>query len=267
MPKGAEVEMQFAESHMAPGHNREVHWHINSGEWVKKGMCEFTLMDNEGRFNIDTATEGDVWYFPKGWQHSFQALHPDHGCDVLLSFDTNDLNIDITHIIAEMPFGVVKGSLNSIPDKILRSMMYPLYNNDDDVAKGILAGSIQTSLRAKCKGEDKTGSCTGSLKHRPVFPMKGGKRLDVPGAGVEYQVKNDLFPATLTMSGGLIELVEGTIRKIGIQTLNNSTPFRVTVYGVDQDTRENVKATFTLHEGYVCIVPSTAFTESLIDDQ
>jgi hypothetical protein len=53
MPAGAKVQMQFAEVFTAPGDIREVHWHLNSGEWayVKEGTCEFTLMDSEGRFN------------------------------------------------------------------------------------------------------------------------------------------------------------------------------------------------------------------------
>lgn len=60
-PTGAELQMQFAEVVVRPGHIREIHWHINSGEWgyVKSGTCRFTLLGEHGRFLNGDANEGD----------------------------------------------------------------------------------------------------------------------------------------------------------------------------------------------------------------
>lgn len=255
--------MQFAEIYTAPGDIRELHWHINSGEWVyvKNGTCQFTLMDNDGRYNINNATMGDVWYFPRGWQHSFQAVDPVKGCTTLLWFDTSDVNIDFTHTFGELPADIIARSLiNTDVAYVEANLQYPLYPKESPRPRGIVSGDIPTTPDDKCKGNGEY-PCTGTLKHWPVFPMRAGKRIVFPDAGVEYQVKDDLFPATRTMSGGLLELREGALREIHWHPNAEEQHYvlkgavRVTVYGVEQDTKLNMVDSFVLREGDVGIVP------------
>jgi oxalate decarboxylase len=263
MPAGAKVQMQFEEIHTAPGDIREVHWHLNSGEWayVKKGTCEFTLIDSEGRYDQNTATVGDVWYFPKGWQHYFQGVDPDVGCTGLFWFGTSYANIDLTHTLAELPPDIVSASLGGMSEDLAKDLTYPLYDPEDEEVPpfGIHQRKLSDTAEEAGKG-DKGRPRHGTLKQWPVFPMKEGK-LNVASGGVEYQIKNDVFPATLTMSGGLLELEEGAIGEIYWHPDSEEQHYvlegkvEVTVYGIDQDTRYNVLETFTLSKGDVGIVP------------
>ena len=261
-PAGAEINMQFAELHAKPGAIREWHWHINSGEWgyVKSGKCAFALMDGNGRFNYVVAKEEDVWYFPIGWGHYFQAVDERLGCTMLFWFDKSSANIDITRTIAEVPRAVARSSLNNIPENTLESLIYPVYDVNTTTTIGVIQGKIPDPIfpESTCKG--KSIPCDGTLEHWPAFPIRGGNVNEVPGVGIEYQVKSDVFPAARTMSGGLVELSEGGIREIHWHPNAEEQHYilkgkvEVTVFGVDTNGKQ-LKQTFELGEGDVGIVP------------
>lgn len=76
--------------HLKKGSTRELHWHrcvyllfTDSGQWlimqdewayVYAGSARVSAVDENGRNQITTAKEGDIWYFPKGQAHTFQGL-------------------------------------------------------------------------------------------------------------------------------------------------------------------------------------------------
>ena len=99
--------------------------HRHAAEWVyiSKGTCEFTLMDTENRYVNGVANTGDVWYFPLGWQHSFQAIHPTDGCTTLLWFDDKDGagSINLSDMLSAYPEDILQASLNGIPSEALLS--------------------------------------------------------------------------------------------------------------------------------------------------
>lgn len=74
---------------LAPGALRELHWHANAAEWayVISGACRITVIDP--KYNSETSDfgPGDVWYFPRGYGHSIQALGG-QDCLFLLIFDS-----------------------------------------------------------------------------------------------------------------------------------------------------------------------------------
>lgn len=101
-----------------------------------------------------------------------------------------------------------------------------------------------------------------NLKNWPVFPSKGGKIIPVLGAGTEYQVKDDVFPATKTMSGSILELEPGAIREIHWHPNSEEHHYvlkgkiRATVYGVDQTSKDALINTYDLNEGDLGVVPT-----------
>jgi hypothetical protein len=78
-------------------------------------------MDDKNRYVSGVAHTGDVWYFPLGWQHSIQAIDPDHGCTTLLWFDAVDGagSINLSDMMAAYPDDILKASLNNIPTEII----------------------------------------------------------------------------------------------------------------------------------------------------
>ena len=61
---------------LAPGALRELHWHANAAEWayVIKGRCRVTTIDPQNQAQIADFAAGDVWYFPRGFGHSIEAI-------------------------------------------------------------------------------------------------------------------------------------------------------------------------------------------------
>ena len=73
---------------LGPNGVRELHWH-QQAEWavVTAGTCRITILDQDGRPEVDDVAEGGLWYFPAGLPHSLQGLDPD-GTEFVLAFDT-----------------------------------------------------------------------------------------------------------------------------------------------------------------------------------
>ena len=77
-------------------------------------------MDDKNRYITGVANKGDVWYFPLGWQHSFQGIDPEVGCTTLIWFDDVDGagSINLSDMMHAYPYDVVKASLNNIPEEL-----------------------------------------------------------------------------------------------------------------------------------------------------
>lgn len=175
--------------------------HRKAAEWVyvSKGSCEFTLMDDNNRYVNGVAHTGDVWFFPLGWQHSIQAVDPDDGCETLLFFDDEDGagSINLSDMMAAYPEDILKASLNNIPSDIIET--FPEKQNS--VALGIVK-------------DERLEPSDFPLDLWPVFPVDKGSISDSGEGGKEYAVRQEQMLATLTMSGGRIELDEGAMREL-----------------------------------------------------
>jgi oxalate decarboxylase len=72
---------------LKPGSIRELHWHAIAAEWayMLSGHCRITVYSPDGMREVADFGPGDVWYFPRGYPHSIQALAD--GCHFILTFD------------------------------------------------------------------------------------------------------------------------------------------------------------------------------------
>ena len=156
-------------------------------------------MDNNNRYVNGVAHTGDVWYFPLGWQHSIQAIDAEDGCTTLLWFDDADGagSINLSDMMAAYPDDILKASLNDIPTDIISE--FPEKQNS------VALGTIQ---------DDRLEPSDYPLDLWPVFPVDKGSISDSGEGGVEYAVRQEQMLATLTMSGGRIELEEGGMREL-----------------------------------------------------
>jgi oxalate decarboxylase len=61
---------------LEPGAMRELHWHATAAEWafVLEGRVRTSVIDPQGRAEINEFEPGDVWYFPRGHGHMLECL-------------------------------------------------------------------------------------------------------------------------------------------------------------------------------------------------
>src|SRR5580658_9792932 len=111
---------------LGPNGVRELHWH-QQAEWavVTSGVCRITILDPDGRPEVDDVAEGGLWYFPAGLPHSLQGLDPD-GTEFVRAFDYGDSSefntLLLTDWIAHTPpevlaknFGLPEEAFKNIP--------------------------------------------------------------------------------------------------------------------------------------------------------
>ena len=80
-----------------PGGLRELHWHANAAEWayVISGRARITILDPSGHSQTIDFGPGDVWYFPRGFGHSIQAIGGEP-CVAVLIFDNGYAPAELT---------------------------------------------------------------------------------------------------------------------------------------------------------------------------
>jgi oxalate decarboxylase len=77
---------------------RELHWHPTADEWqyVFDGQVSVALFGANGRYRVETLTQGDVGYIPQGYGHSLENVG-DKKCRVLIGFNSGVYeDIDLT---------------------------------------------------------------------------------------------------------------------------------------------------------------------------
>lgn len=105
---------------------RELHWHAIAAEWAYmiSGKARITIIDPEGTSEVADFGEGDIWYFPKGYGHSIQAL--DGGAHFILTFDNG-------HVPPVLPLPRDNGGRDDSPLKHHYPMMSepPFFESDE----------------------------------------------------------------------------------------------------------------------------------------
>lgn len=242
--KVTNLTMSLAVIDLAPGAVRELHWHPSSTEWgfVTSGTCRITLMDNEGHYdNIETSV-GDIWNFPESWGHSIQGVDEKVGCKMILFFNTPELptydGLGLSEILSGFPANVVSENTNT----------------PEDVVKGFYQGTI-TMNTGPMPPPDFPQS-KNPLSEWPVINILQGTCKSYGTGGNMYEVKDDVFPAATTMSGGLISLKAGTLRDIHWHPDSSELHYvlkgklQVSVLGIG-----GANQTFILDAGSVGFVP------------
>lgn len=84
-------DISAAQQHLDKGGIRELHWH-RVAEWgfVYSGSVRISVVDEFGRYQVETLNFGDIWYFPKGVAHTVQGLEDEN--EFLLVFDDADFD-------------------------------------------------------------------------------------------------------------------------------------------------------------------------------
>lgn len=236
--------MDLAYLKLFPGGVRELHWHPLAAEWgfVSEGTCLITLMNNEGQYTNTLVEEGSMWYFPRSWGHSIYGQDPDVGCTMILTFDYpqaptfNDLSI--SQMVSYFPPEVVRENLG-VPQDVL-----------DTFPKQILI--VNTGPPPPQAVPDSPNP----LPLSPTFSMDDGTCVQAGSGGYAFEVRNEQFKLSTTMSGAFMHLEAGTLRDIHwhpnadeLQYVLRGT-MKVGIYGMG-----GVNDTYTISAGDVGFVP------------
>ncbi|MBV9250737.1 MAG: cupin domain-containing protein [Acetobacteraceae bacterium] len=186
-----------------PGASRELHWHAIAGEWayVIDGRCQTVVLEPSGASEINNYEPGDLWFFAKGHGHAIQTIG-DKPCHFILSFDNGAFSEHGTFSITDW--------IDVTPKEMLAQEFGLSKDAFDAFPKGetyIQAGPIlqpQDALDAPWPRES-THKFRLLRDNRAVREFEGGSF---------HLATVDEFPACKTMSGGLMVIKPGEMRKL-----------------------------------------------------
>jgi oxalate decarboxylase len=185
------------------GASRELHWHANAAEWafVIDGNCQTVGLEPLGASEINNFGPGDLWFFPKGHGHSIQTIG-DKPCHFVLSFDDGGFSEHATFSITDW--------INVTPKEVLALNFALPKDVFDAFPPGevyIQAGKVLPASEALEAPWPKDSTHKFALLHdqRAVRDFDGSKfRLATA----------DEWPASKTMSGGLMTIKPGAQRNL-----------------------------------------------------
>ena len=185
------------------GASRELHWHAIAAEWafVIDGRCQTVALDPSGASEINNYMPGDLWFFPKGHGHAIQTVG-DKPCHFILSFDNGGFSehgtFSITDWIDVTPKDMLALNFGVPADQFAAFPKGETY---------IQAGPILPVSEALEAPWPKESTHKFSLLHDPRAAREFG--------GGTFRVATvDEWPISKTMSGGLMTIKPGQMRKL-----------------------------------------------------
>lgn len=186
-----------------PGAARELHWHAIAAEWayVIEGHCQTVVLEPSGASEINNFGPGDLWFFKRGHGHSIQTIG-DKPCHFILSFDNGAFSehgtfsitdwIDVTpKEMLALDFGLPKDVFDAFPKGEVYIQSGPVVKMED-------------ALEAPWPKES---------THK--FSLLTDKRANRDFEGGTFRLATvDEFPASTSMSGGVMTLKPGQMRKL-----------------------------------------------------
>jgi oxalate decarboxylase len=186
-----------------PGASRELHWHAIAAEWafVISGRCQTVVLEPSGASEINNYQPGDLWYFAKGHGHAIQTIG-NEPCHFILSFDNGAFSehgtfsitdwVDVTpNDMLAKEFGIPKDIFDAFP----KGETY------------IQQGQILPASEAMDAPWPKEST------HK--FSLLRDNRANREFEGGSFKLATiDEFPASKTMSGGLMVIKPGEMRKL-----------------------------------------------------
>lgn len=186
-----------------PGASRELHWHAIAAEWafVIEGQCQTMVLTPEGTSEINNYKPGDLWFFPKGHGHSIQTIG-DKPCHFLLSFDNGAFSEHGTFSITdwvnvtpkdmlELNFGIPKEAFAVFPPGETYIQAGPIL-------------PVADALDAPWPKES-------THKFRLLNDPRAVRDFD---GGTFRLATVDEWPVSKSMSGGLMTIKPGQMRKL-----------------------------------------------------
>jgi oxalate decarboxylase len=189
--------------YLNPGASRELHWHAIAAEWayVIDGRCQTVVIEPSGASEINNFEPGDLWYFAKGHGHSIQTIG-DKPCHFILSFDNGAFSehgtfsitdwIDVTpKEMLSLNFGLPKDLFDAFP----KGETY------------IQAGPVLKPADAL----DAPWPKESTHKFRLMRDARAVRDFD---GGTFRLATVDEFPASKSMSGGIMVIKPGAMNKL-----------------------------------------------------
>jgi oxalate decarboxylase len=189
---------------LAPGGLRELHWHSNAAEWayVTAGTCRVTTIDPRGKSEIADFGAGDVWYFPRGYGHSIQAIGREN-CQFVLVFDNGYFSefgtFSISDWIGHTPHEVLAKNFGVPAETFAGFPKQEVY-----IAKGAMPPALPA--------EPRPGSLhSGALTHR--YRLLAQRPREFPGGTIRLVSQRE-FPISTTMTGAVMRIKPGGMREM-----------------------------------------------------
>ncbi|EFR04214.1 oxalate decarboxylase oxdD [Nannizzia gypsea CBS 118893] len=200
----ASHDIAGAQVHLIKGGIRQMHWH-RVAEWgyVYAGAILVSAVSEDGQYQIDKLTPGDMYYFPKGAAHSFQGLEDEN--EVLVAFDDGDFDkhgttFQIADWMSHTPRDVVAKNFNT--------------------SVGAFEKLRKTELEiinSTISNPNVTGGPNGPLmgKSSYTFHIRDAPEIQVPGGGGTIQIVDSKnFPISKTVACAVVRLKPGALREL-----------------------------------------------------
>jgi oxalate decarboxylase len=187
-----------------PGATRELHWHAIAAEWafMLEGTARITIIDPEGKSEMVDFGPGDVWYFPKGFGHSIQAL--DKGAHFVLVFDSGYFSefgtFSVTDWVAHTPIEVLSASTGLPASVFAKAPDHEAY---------IVTGPVPPLIPLD-PPDGSTLDAPASHKFRMLAEQP---TISLPGGSVRI-VSSLQFPVSTTITGVLEVMKPGAAREL-----------------------------------------------------
>jgi oxalate decarboxylase len=186
-----------------PGASRELHWHAIAAEWafIIDGRCQTMVIEPSGASEINNYEPGDLWYFAKGHGHAIQCIG-NKPCHFILSFDNGAFSEHGTFSITDW--------IDVTSKDVLAANFHLPKELFDVFPKGetyIQAGPVLPASQAL----DAPWPRESTHKFRLLHDPKAARDFD---GGTFRLASVDEFPASKTMSGGLLIINKGRQRNL-----------------------------------------------------
>jgi len=189
--------------YLNPGAIRELHWHAIAAEWgyILEGGVRITTIDPEGRSETTDCGKGDIFYFPKGYGHSIQALKD--GAHFILIFDNGYFSefgtFSITDWLAHTPPAVIAAS-TQLPARLFAGL--PLRE------KYMVQGKVPSPLALDPDNPVSDAPLTHKYRFSSQKPFFDGRGGSVKLASAAQ------FPVSKTITGVLETVKPGAVREL-----------------------------------------------------
>lgn len=201
----ASTAVSGVDMHLGPGGIRELHWHL-ANEWglVTSGRCRITLLDQQGRAQVQDVGPGDLWFFPAGCPHSIQGLGPE-GSEFLLVFDdahqSEFSTLLVTDWLAHTPPDILAQNFG-VPAETFKNI--PLH--DLWIFQGKEPGPLAEAQAAVATSGPPPEPCTFSLMS--TKPVRDNE------AGVIHLADSRNFKLSKTIAAAIETIKPGGLRRM-----------------------------------------------------
>src|SRR4051794_22512826 len=186
-----------------PGASRELHWHAIAAEWafVISGRCQTVVLEPSGASEINNYQPGDLWYFQRGHGHAIQTIG-NEPCHFILSFDNGAFSEHGTFSITDWV------------DVTPKDMLAKEFGIPKDIFDAFPKGETYIQQGQILQASDAMDA-PWPRESTHKFSLLRDNRANREFEGGTFKLATiDEFPASKTMSGGLMVIKPGEMRKL-----------------------------------------------------